>query len=184
MVAQVDMGNSTRSLVRVPGSGAGKQDVSTVLMDFTHVSTLAAMVPVPSDLPAVLATGNSERNLPEFKVKGTDSPAISLQNLQPSAPSAGSSGSPSSASPPVGKIQPRLYVVKTGHPMAAQRPYARPVTQAVRINTSARTVLVMLPPRNNNGPVQLRAESVTRIFVVTGSIRNQFDVQRLNGKWQ
>ncbi|XP_063613766.1 uncharacterized protein LOC134786998 [Penaeus indicus] len=169
MVAEIDMGHNTRSLVQIPGSSAGKQDVSTVLMDFTHVSTLAAMCPVPTDLPACLVTGNSERNPPEFKIKGTDSPASSRQNLQPSAPPAGNTGSPSSASPPVGK---RLYVVRRVQPMAAQKPYARPVTQSVRITPSARTVFVIVPPRNNNGPARLRAESVTQISVVTGSIRN------------
>lgn len=184
MVAPIDVGKNVRSLVRVPGSGRGKQDFSTVLMDFTHVSTLAAMSPVPTDLPAAIAAGNSERNLAEFKIKGMDSPAISRQNLQPSVPPTGNTESASSASPLVGRIQPRLYVVKRVHPMAAQRPFERPVTKTVRVNTSTRTVFVMLPSRSNNGHVQLRAESVTRIAVVTGSIRSQSNAQTLNGKGQ
>nr|XP_027210308.1 uncharacterized protein LOC113803696 [Penaeus vannamei] len=180
MVAPVDTGENIRSLVRIPGSGQGKQGISTVLMDLTRVSTLAAMSPVPTHLPAALATGNSERNPPDFKMKGTTSPAISRENLQPSVPPPGNTRSPSSASPLVSKIQPRLYVVKRGHPVAAQRPHAQPVAKVVRVNTSARTVLLVLPSRNSNVLKQLRRESVTRIAVVTGNTRNHYDAQRPN----
>ena len=55
MVVPYDSGDLVRSLVRVPGSGFDKNAGSKSL-DLSKVSSLAAMVYVPSELPSALVT--------------------------------------------------------------------------------------------------------------------------------
>lgn len=91
MVAGFPESTLSRSLVRVPGSGREPGKASS-LIDFSRVSTAAASVPVPNDLPPALSPGHRAlQDLPQQrpvdkKIEVTEVPVLGIR-CDPSSPS-------------------------------------------------------------------------------------------------